>query len=205
MGIGPAPALAQGFEMFGKGVTLNGLAQHRRLESNLVENEDERSTIGLKLDVRAGLLLAVQEPCNVGGVPSPRAVVFRPKRPHSGQYQCDGERRGTASDYTERTTQYRFTSRSTISGGVVDLVARVTLDGTMHIHLAGEGDAHGSQQATNEFRIRLRFQAGACRILLYEQKTHARQIVTLPSGRRHDLRVTLQVANTPDSSCAFDP
>ncbi|MFO0987427.1 MAG: hypothetical protein U1F37_08660 [Alphaproteobacteria bacterium] len=174
--------------MFGKGVTLNGLAQHRRLESNLVENEDERSTIGLKLDVRAGLLLAVQEPCNVGGVPSPRAVVFRPKRPHSGQYQCDGERRGTASDYTGAHDAISVHVAIDYLRGVVDLVARVTLDGTMHIHLAGEGDAHGSQQATNEFKCRLRFQAGACRILPRRAKTHARQIVTLPSGLRHDLR-----------------
>ena len=152
-----AGASAQGLDLRDRIVLIEiSVVRESTLASPRDRKESSTSTAVWKqrFDLVAGKVvtdfgLQVAAPCHLG-------LVYAPGPTKTGKIDCKPERRGTASDWTERGITATYRTQSAVAGNVLTLKGEVKGTSTYHRHCFGKDDsARESFTITQSLKVRI--------------------------------------------------
>jgi hypothetical protein len=163
-GLPSAPALAQRFPMFGKGVDVLGLVDTITYEGprgRTIYTE----AINIHDRVQASVLVVDGgRQCFVNGAPTNVGLVFVRQGAYARSFTCDPERKGTASHGAEVTTSQSLRSTASVTGNVVTLNFSMTF-ASKGWENSPTGRLEGVSRIDVKGIVRLRFDGQTCTVL----------------------------------------
>jgi len=145
--------------------------------------------------------IATFEGCTDGAL----SIVYAPGGAQSASVGCKPVRQGTASCWSEKSSQARYTSQMSIAGDVVTLTGQMT--GTGRYDVQGRDyKASDNTQFSVKQKLKLRIVGQTCQVLEVSQETREETIGTI-SGRSggnptHTTTTTLITAG-PGAKCTM--